>query len=68
MSEFEINKYYMEFKKNTSPSRLKNLIKYIIIFLLLSSISIFLINKINFPSPNKDIEKVISNEKFKIVK
>jgi|TARA_B110000003_G_scaffold273691_1_gene311966 hypothetical protein len=58
----------MEFKKNTSPSRLKNLIKYIIIFLLLSSISIFLINKINFPSPNKDIEKVISNEKFKIVK
>ncbi|MDB4846505.1 hypothetical protein OAH88_04965 [Candidatus Pelagibacter sp.] len=58
----------MEFKKNTSPSRLKNLIKYIIIFLLLSFISIFLINKINFPSPNKDIEKVISNEKFKIVK
>ena len=58
----------MQFKKNTSPTRLKNIIKYIVIFSILSFITIFLVNKINFPSPNKDIEKIISNENFKIVK
>ena len=58
----------MEFKKNTSPGRLKNAIKYIVVFLILSFIAIFLVNKINFPSPNKDIEKIISNENFKIIK
>ena len=29
---------------------------------------IFFINKIDFPAPKQDIEKVISNENFKIVK
>ena len=29
---------------------------------------IFFINKIDFPSPKQDIEKIISNENFKIVK
>ena len=28
----------------------------------------FLLNKINFPTPNKVIEKIIPNENFKIVK
>ena len=58
----------MEFKKNTSPGRLKNVIKYTVIFLVLFLTTIFLVNKINFPSPNKDIEKIISNENFKTVK
>ena len=58
----------MQFKKNTSPGKLKNLIKYIVIFLTLFFITIFIINKINFPSPNKDIEKIISNETFKVIK
>ena len=58
----------MEFKKNTSPGKLKNVIKYIVIFLTLSFITIFIINKIKFPSPNKYIEKIISNETFKVVK
>ena len=34
-----------------------------IIFLLVT-----MINKIDFPSPNKEIEKIIPNEKIKIVK
>ena len=34
-----------------------------IIYLLVS-----VINKIDFPSPNKEIEKIIPNEKIKIVK
>ena len=29
---------------------------------------VFLINKIDFPAPKKEIEKIISNENFKIVK
>ena len=58
----------MEFKKNTSPGRLKNVVKYLVIFLVLFMTSIFLVNKINFPYPNKHIEKIIPNENFKIVK
>ena len=58
----------MEFKKNTSPGRLKNIIKYFVIFLVLFFTVIFLVNKINFPYPNKHIEKIIPNENFKIVK
>ncbi|MDA7780484.1 hypothetical protein N8938_00480 [Candidatus Pelagibacter sp.] len=30
--------------------------------------AIVLLGKIEFPSPNKDIEKIIPNEKLKIVK
>ena len=30
--------------------------------------TITLLNKIDFPSPNKEIEKIIPNEKIKIVK
>tara|TARA_B100000575_G_C23004236_1_gene578613 strand:+ start:595 stop:717 length:123 start_codon:yes stop_codon:yes gene_type:complete len=29
---------------------------------------VFLLNKVNFPAPNKIIEKIIPNENFKIVK
>ena len=29
---------------------------------------IFLLNKIDFPAPKKDIDKTIPNENFKIVK
>ena len=29
---------------------------------------VFLLNKIDFPAPKKDIEKIIPNENFKIVK
>ena len=58
----------MEFRKNTSAGKLKKFIKYFVVFLTLFFIAIFLINKINFPSPNKNIEKIISNENFKVVK
>jgi len=29
---------------------------------------VLLLNKIDFPAPKKEIEKIIPNEKFKIVK
>tara|TARA_Y100000816_G_scaffold236985_1_gene182904 strand:+ start:58 stop:240 length:183 start_codon:yes stop_codon:yes gene_type:complete len=55
----------------SSRSRSSNLlslaIKVVIILMIFTGI-IFLLNKINFPTPNKVIEKIIPNENFKIVK
>tara|TARA_B100000401_G_C52118605_1_gene399258 strand:- start:313 stop:492 length:180 start_codon:yes stop_codon:yes gene_type:complete len=59
----------MQFIRKTSSS--SSLIKFIIkliIFLFIVLGLIFLLNKIDFPAPNKEIEKVIPNENFKIVK
>tara|TARA_B100001250_G_C19672020_1_gene731904 strand:- start:850 stop:1035 length:186 start_codon:yes stop_codon:yes gene_type:complete len=61
----------MQFEKKTRIGSSKGifgiLIKIIFILLVLV-ISIILIDRINFPTPIKEIEKVIPNEKFKIVK
>jgi hypothetical protein len=61
----------MQFQKNTSISKTNALIKIIIkVFLvfLLFFIVVILFDKIDFPSPNKAIEKIIPNENLKIVK
>jgi len=61
----------MQFEKKTRIGNSKGifgiLIKIILVIAVLF-ISIILIDRINFPSPIKKIEKVISNENFKIVK
>jgi len=58
----------MQFSKNTSTGRGKNfLIKIAVVLIIIAGV-VILIGKIDFPSPNKEIEKVISNEKLKIVK
>ena len=61
----------MQFQKNTSIDKsggiIKILIKIAVIFLLFF-VSIILIDKIDFPYPNKKIEKIIPNENLKIVK
>ena len=61
----------MQFEKKTRAGSMsvlfKLLIKISIVFLLLL-IVVILIDRIDFPSPNKKIEKVIPNENFKIVK
>ena len=61
----------MQFQKNTSISKSKTLIKIsikVVLVFLLFFIAIVLIDKIDFPSPNKAIEKIIPNENLKIVK
>ena len=58
----------MQFSKNTSSGSSKSLLFKIVIVLIIFIGSIMLFGKIEFPSPNKDIEKIISNEKLKIVK
>ena len=59
----------MYFSKKTSSS---NSIIGLAIKLTLALVVIigvvFLLNKIDFPSPKKEIEKIISNENFKIIK
>ena len=61
----------MQFEKKTRAGSIggiaKLLIKIVLIFLALL-IVVVLIDRIDFPSPIKKIEKVISNENFKIVK
>jgi len=61
----------MQFQRNTSSGKqgtlIRILIKVLVVFFLFS-ILIVLIGKIDFPYPNKKIEKIISNENLKIVK
>jgi len=61
----------MQFHKKTSASKSGSLIRILIKIMLLFFVLLFLtvlIDKINFPHPNKKIEKIISNEDFKVVK
>ena len=53
--------------RSRSYSFLSLVVKILIILVIFAGI-IFLLNKINFPTPNKVIEKIIPNENFKIVK
>ena len=59
----------MYFSKKTSSSNniLSIAIKLLITLVLIIGV-VFLLNKIDFPAPKKDIEKIISNENFKIIK
>ncbi len=61
----------MQFEKKTRIGNTSGVIKIlikIILFLAVLSIAVILVDRINFPSPIKKIEQIISNENFKIVK
>ena len=61
----------MQFTRNTSISKSRN---YLMLFIkvVLICVAVFLgiklLNKIDFPSPNKKIEKIIPDENLKIIK
>ncbi len=59
----------MQFIKKTSSTRnfVGLITKLIIVSIIVLGI-VFFLNKIDFPAPKKDIEKIIPNENFKIVK
>jgi len=60
----------MQFNKNTSSSK-KSIIGLVVksIFGLVIVLGVvFILNSIDFPAPKKEIEKIILNENFKIVK
>ncbi len=59
----------MQFVRKTSSRGkiIRLILKLTLIFIAILGI-IFLLNKIEFPAPTKEIEKIISNENFKIIK
>jgi uncharacterized protein HemY len=60
----------MQFNKNTSSGKtniMSLVIKSILSLVVILGLIVF-INKIDFPAPKKEIEKIIPNENFKIVK
>ena len=57
----------MQLQKKTRSSNFNILIKLAIVVLIFFGV-VFLLNKVDFPSPKKTIEKIIPNENFKIVK
>ena len=61
----------MHFYKKTSIGKSNNYIKLVIKLILVFFLFIallFMLDQINFPSPNKKIEKLIPNENFKVIK
>jgi hypothetical protein len=61
----------MQFTKKTSTGKLTAIGKYlikIILVVFVLFIGVILISKIDFPTPSKKIEKIISNENFKTIK
>jgi len=61
----------MQFKRNSSTSKagafIKISVRLIFVFVIIFLV-VFLLDRIEFPFPNKNIEKIIPNEKLKIVK
>jgi len=60
----------MQFTKNTSSGKINIIgavVKSILGLTVILGI-VFFLNKIDFPAPKKEIEKIIPNENFKIVK
>ena len=58
----------MQFSKNTSNGISKSILIKTTLVLIVITGAVILLGKIDFPSPNKEIEKIIPNEKLKIVK
>jgi len=61
----------MQFEKKTrigSPKGIFGIMIKIILIVVILIVAIILIDRINFPSPIKKIEKVVPNENFKVVK
>jgi len=59
----------MQFTRNTSSGRrIFSLIIKLGLIIILFLGAIFLLSKVDFPAPKKEIEKIIPNENFKIVK
>tara|TARA_B110000238_G_scaffold142142_1_gene153385 strand:+ start:51 stop:227 length:177 start_codon:yes stop_codon:yes gene_type:complete len=58
----------MQLSNNTSTHKSKSILIKTVLILVIIIGAIVMLNKIDFPSPNKETEKIIPNEKLKIVK
>ena len=55
-------------KKTSSRTNILGLIFKLTLVLVVILGIVFLLNKIDFPAPKKEIEKIIPNENFKVLK
>jgi len=55
-------------KKTSSRTNILRLVTKLVLAIFVIIGIVFLLNKIDFPAPKKEIEKIIPNENFKIVK
>ena len=58
----------MQISKITSTSTSKSVLIKVALILAIIIVGVVMLGKIDFPSPNKEIEKFIPNENLKIVK
>ena len=61
----------MQFTKNTSKGKMGaigNLLIKLFLFVFILFLGVIVLNKIDFPAPNKEIKKIIPNENFKTIK
>ena len=58
----------MQLSKNTSSGVIKKFLVKTILVLVIVVGGVIMLSKVDFPSPNKEIEKFIPNENLKIVK
>ena len=56
------------YKKTSSRQTLIGIVIKLTLILLFIIGIVFFLNKIEFPTPKNDIQKIIPNEKFKIIK
>ena len=55
-------------KKTSSRTSILGIIIKLSLVLIVILVIVFLLNKIDFPAPKNEIEKIVPNENFKIVK
>tara|TARA_B100001121_G_scaffold302590_1_gene315365 strand:- start:822 stop:1001 length:180 start_codon:yes stop_codon:yes gene_type:complete len=55
-------------KKTSSRTNIIGLVIKLTLVVIVIFGVVFLLNRIDFPTPKKEIEKIIPNENFKIVK
>jgi len=61
----------MQFTKKTSkgnPNAIVKLLMKVLLVIFILFLGVILVGKIDFPAPNKKIEKIIPNENFKTIK
>jgi|TARA_B110000046_G_scaffold174801_1_gene198891 hypothetical protein len=58
----------MQLSTNTSKSKIKNNLIKVILILVIAIGTMVVLGNIEFPSPNKEIEKFIPNEKLRTIK
>ena len=56
------------YKKTSSRQSLIGIVIKLTLILVFILGVVFFLNKIEFPAPKKNIQKIIPNEKFKIIK